>query len=97
MEDLTPFAAGALLTATEIVGDYGAKVDNAVLAHGSYNVLAWELRTMLRKGSLSLVNANWDGISNLATLTVGYMLGERLTTQQYIGAFLVSAGIFLMK
>lgn len=97
MEDLTPFAAGALLTATEIVGDYGAKVDNAVLAHGSYNALAWELRTMLRKGSLSLVNANWDGISNLATLTLGYYMGERLTTQQYVGAALISVGIFLLK
>lgn len=67
MDTVTPFQAGVILTATELVGDYGAKVDNAIVAHASYNVLAWEMRVMLQNNSLSLVNANWDGVSNLAT------------------------------
>lgn len=96
MNNITPFTAGAILTATELVGDYGAKVDSIILAHGSYNLLAYELRMMLRTNSLSLVNANWDGISNLATMALGYYMGERLTTTQYVGAAMISAGIYLL-
>jgi hypothetical protein len=65
MNNITPFTAGAILTATELVGDYGAKVDSIILAHGSYNLLAYELRMMLRTNSLSLVNANWDASATL--------------------------------
>lgn len=96
MNNITPFTAGAILTATELVGDYGAKVDSIILAHGSYNLLAYELRMMLRTNSLSLVNANWDGISNLATMALGYYMGERLTATQYAGAAMISAGIYLL-
>ena len=89
--------AGLLLSATEIIGDYGAKSDNALLTYGGYHALAWELRSLLRNNSLALVNAYWDGISNVATLTLGYLLNERLTSGQWLGAILVSVGIAIME
>ncbi len=96
MEQLTSLQAGILLTATEFVGDYGAKVDNPVLLYGGYNALAWELRGMLRNKPLALVNGYWDGISNVMTMALGYMLGEQLTTNQWIGAAMISGGLFLL-
>ncbi len=59
MEQLTSAQSGFVLTLTEIIGDYGAKIDSPVLAYGSYLTLAHELRIMLRDKPLSLVNAYW--------------------------------------
>lgn len=97
MEGLTSFQSGAILTLTEFIGDWGAKVGNDVATFGGYNALAWELRGMLRNNPLSLVNAYWDGISNIMTMGLGYAMGERLTTSQYAGAFLITAGIFMLQ
>lgn len=96
MEQLTSLQAGIVLTLTEAVGDYGAKIDSVPLTFGGYNALAWELRGMLRNKPLALVNGYWDGISNVMTMALGYALGERLTTNQWIGAAMISAGLFLL-
>lgn len=94
---LSPLQSGVVLTLTEFVGDYGAKIGSDALAFGGYNMLAFELRGMLKNEPLSLVNAYWDGISNLMTLGLGYALGERLSESQYTGAILISAGLFLLS
>lgn len=97
MEDLTSLQSGLVLTFTEFVGDYGAKYQNDALTFGGYNLLALELRSMLRKNPLSLVNAYWDGLSNIMTMALGYFAGERLTPMQYSGAFLITAGIIMLQ
>lgn len=97
MEGVSSFQSGVILTLTEFVGDYGAKIQNDFMTFGGYNALAFELRGMLRNKPLSLVNAYWDGISNIMTMGLGYTMGERLTTEQYAGAFLISAGLFLLS
>lgn len=96
-DSLTSFSSGLVLTATEFLGDYGAKIQSRVLAFAGYNLLAHELTSMLRTKPLSLVNAYWDGISNIMTLGLGYLLGERLTDSQYLGAVLISAGLILLQ
>lgn len=96
-DGLTSFSSGVVLTLTEFIGDYGAKIQNPLLAYGGYNLLSYELLGMLKNKPLSLVNAYWDGISNLMTLGLGYALGERLSGSQYAGALLISTGLFLLS
>ena len=93
----TDFHSGLVLSLTELVGDYGAKIGNAPLTLVSYNVLALELLGFLRSGSLTLVNGNWDAISNVCTFVLGYLLGERFSRQQYIGLALITVGLFLIQ
>lgn len=97
MEGLSSFQSGLVLTLTEFVGDYGAKKQDVLLGYGGYITLQWELQSMLRKNPLSLVNAYWDGISNLMTLGLGYAMGERLSGSQLFGAVLISAGLLLLR
>lgn len=89
--------AGVILSLTEIIGDYGAKIQTPILAYGAYLMLAHELLGFLKNGSLTLVNANWDGISNLCTMIMGMMLGERFTPEQYLGLGMITIGLFLIN
>lgn len=91
------FQSGLVLSLTELVGDYGAKVRNTPLTLLSYNLLALELLGFLRTGSLTLVNGNWDAISNVFTFALGYLMGERFSEKQYLGLALISAGLFLIQ
>ena len=95
-DSLSSFSAGVVLTLTEFVGDFGAKMQNPLIAFAGYNMLAYELMSILKNNPLSLVNAYWDGISNIMTLGLGYAYGERLSSSQYLGAFLISAGLVLL-
>ena len=94
---LSEFVAGTVLTVTEIFGDYGAKMQMPILTFLGYNLLAFELLKFLKDGSLTLVNANWDAVSNVATFLLGFYMGERFTTRQYLGLFLISFGLFLIQ
>ena len=91
------FQQGLFLSLTELVGDYGAKIGNPVLTLVAYNFLGLELLQFLQKGSLTLVNDNWDAISNVFTFLLGYYMGERFSRQQYIGLFLITVGLFLIQ
>ncbi len=84
------------LTFIEFVGDYGAKVQNPLLAYGGYNALAWKLSDALKDNSLILTNSYWDAISNLMTVGLGMALGERPSGKQMAGIVLISAGIVLL-
>ncbi len=89
--------AGVILSLTEIIGDYGAKIQVPLLAYGAYLVLAHELLGFLKNGSLTLVNANWDGISNICTMIMGMILGESFTQKQYLGLGMITVGLFLIN
>lgn len=91
------FHSGLVLSLTELVGDYGAKVGSMPLTLVSYNLLALELLGFLQKGSLTLVNGNWDAISNVFTFALGYFMGERFSEKQYLGLALISVGLFLIN
>ena len=68
-----------------------------VLAYGAYLALAHELLGFLKNGSLTLVNANWDGISNIFTMIMGLVLGEQFTQRQYLGLAMITLGLFLIN
>ena len=87
---------GLVLTVIELFGDYGAKMQNPLLCYLGYNALAYTLLQLMKTQSLTLVNANWDGISNLFTMLLGFMLGERFQPRQYLGLGLVTAGLLLI-
>lgn len=94
---VSPIHAGVVLSLTELVGDYGAKIQNPVLTLFGYNLLALELLGFLKGGSLTLVNSNWDGISNVFTMVLGFLMGERFTDKQYLGLGLITMGLFLIQ
>lgn len=89
---------GLILSFIEIIGDYGAKIHSIPLTFIGYNILAYKLFNIFKnpEKSLSLVNSQWDGISNLLTMCLGYMMGERFTSKQTIGLSMISIGLFLI-
>lgn len=96
MEDTNAFNEAIQLTLIELIGDYGAKVDNPLLTYGGYNALGWKLTSALKNNSLILTNSYWDGLSNIMTTILGWSLGERPSANQWIGIILISAGIFVL-
>lgn len=90
---------GLTLSLVELVGDYGTKIQSLPLALIGYNVLAFTLFKIMGTpgATLTLVNSNWDGISNLCTTILGAAMGEKFSPRQYLGIFLISAGLFLVN
>ncbi len=84
------------LTFIEFVGDYGAKVQNPLLAYGGYNALAWKLSDALKDNSLILTNSYWDAMSSLMTVGLGLALGERPSGKQLAGVGLIVLGMVLL-
>lgn len=86
------------LTLLEGIGDYGSKIQNLPLTIGGYNLLALYLFKVMGQpdATLTLVNSRWDGVSNLFTTFLGYMMGERFTERQYLGVALITLGLMLV-
>lgn len=91
--------SGIQLSFVELIGDYGSKIHNLPLTLFGYNLLAVVLFRIMQRPSatLTLVNSNWDGFSNLLTMALGFMMGEKFTPRQYLGCGLITAGLFLIK
>lgn len=94
---MEPLKAGFILTFIELFGDVAAKKQNLVVCLTSYIALGLTLFNFLKTQPLSLVNSNWDGLSNLATLGIGLSLGEQLTNKQMIGSVMISIGLWLIN
>lgn len=97
MQNTDALSQAVQLTLVELVGDYGAKVQNPLLTYGGYNLLAFKLSHALKSNSLILTNSYWDGLSNIMTTILGWSLGERPTPYQWLGIILISSGIFLLQ
>jgi len=102
---LTPSQkAGLYLTAVELVGDvsvrdyakHGTPVSLAV-GTASYLSLQAILIDALIENKMSVVNAYWDGMSNIATMLADLALGESLTTLQIAGILTISAGLVMLE
>lgn len=97
LQATTSLQAALVLAATEVVGDTAAKSGNALLAYGSYNVLAYELQHVLRHNGLALTNAYWNAFTNLTHTAIGTLFfGESLSSAQYVGIALITSGIVLL-
>ena len=96
--------AGLYLTAVELVGDvsirdYAKNGNPASLAVGTASYLSLQaiLIDALVENKLSIVNAYWDGLSNIATMLADMALGESLTSLQIAGILTISAGLFMLE
>jgi multidrug transporter EmrE-like cation transporter len=94
------------LSLIEILGDYGARqfanfggITNLGMGIVGYIGVFAMLVVSLQGSTLLMVNAAWDGISGLLnTIFAYFVLGERLDHwTQYLGIFLIIAGIYLLK
>jgi len=88
------------LTLIEAVGDYSAKIEQPIPSYAAYIWLSQRLQQYFKEeegSSIAIVNAYWDGFSNLMTMSMGYLLGEQLTMRQWAGCALISAGIFFLS
>jgi len=88
------------LTLIEAVGDYSAKVGQPIPSYGAYLVLSQRLQDYFAHdstASIAIVNAYWDGFSNLMTMGMGWLMGEQLSARQWAGCALISAGIFFLS
>lgn len=99
------FAHGALLTATEVVGDFAFKqaVNTGdqrfrALGYASYLALGQVLFMLLHGDKLSILNAYWDLSSNIATYLLGWLyFGEPVSNKQHLGFILALAAGILLK
>lgn len=92
-----------LMTAIESVSDaslkyYAGTDDFTYLALGeaSYLVQGYVLQLSLRKNKLGIVNAYWNGMTNITNGLIGMAMGETYTGYQLAGIGLITAGILLL-
>jgi multidrug transporter EmrE-like cation transporter len=93
-----------LMTAIESVGDASLKQsartpdDIAFLLTGvgAYNAQSLVFREALKDNKLGIVNAYWNGMTNITNALIGMAMGEEYTIHQGIGILLITAGILLI-
>jgi multidrug transporter EmrE-like cation transporter len=93
-----------LMTAVESVGNVSLKQsarvddDTVFLLTGSvaYTVQATVMREALRDNKLGIVNAYWNGMTNITNALIGMAMGETYTVNQGVGILLITAGILLI-
>lgn len=95
-----------LLSAIEIVGDFGLKifangggwVPLLVGLSGYIGVVVMLIITF-QNSTVLMVNGAWDGISAIMNSIAAYvLLGERFDEpSQYVGVILIAVGLFMLK
>jgi len=92
-----------LMTLIESVGDGSlkqyAKTDDAMffaLGEGAYIGQAYVMQLALRNNKLGIVNAYWNGMTNITNGLIGMAMGETYTAYQFVGIGLITAGILLL-
>jgi len=105
---LSAVQAAGLLTAIEVVGDTAAKLgssdtrffdgNNGLVTYGSYMALAWTLQKVLPQNSIAVTNAYWNAMTNVTHVLIGSLaFGETLSSRDYLGIALITAGILLLR
>jgi multidrug transporter EmrE-like cation transporter len=96
---------GTLLTLIEGVGDYALKKYAIGGAWGFlpvgvtiYVVLAFVLSWLFKTKGFAGLNATWDGLSNIFTMTVGYLVFKEVySLREWSGMFMITLGLFFMN
>lgn len=102
---VSPFLGGTLLSIVEVVGNYalkryalGSGLSFLGLGTGVYLSLVGILIWLFRSHGLALINAYWDGTSNIISMVVAAcFLNEVYSLKQWIGMIITGFGIFLLK
>jgi len=92
-----------LMTVIESVSDASlkqyAKTDDPkflVLGESAYLGQGYVLQLALRNNKLGIVNAYWNGMTNITNGLIGMAMGETYTGYQIAGIGLITAGILLL-
>lgn len=100
-----PFIGGTILTLVEGVGDYALKKYAMGSAWGFlplgvsiYVVVAFILVWLFKHIGFAILNATWDGLSNVFTMAVGYLVFKEVyTIREWIGMAMVTVGLVLIN
>ncbi len=96
---------GLLLTATEAIGDYALK-QYAIggtkallgLGIGVYVILALLLAFLFKHLGFAILNATWDGTSNILSMLLGaFAFQETYSVREWLGMASVGIGLFLIN
>jgi len=92
-----------LMTAVESIGDaslkYSARTNNNTaywVGQGAYTTQAHIISLALKNNKLGIVNAYWNGMTNITNGLIGMAMGETYTSYQIAGIGLITAGILLL-
>jgi len=92
-----------VMTAIESVGDASLKQyarsdkkEFFALGSGAYLGQAYVFQLALRNNKLGIVNAYWNGMTNITNGLIGMAMGETYNSSQLIGIGLITAGILLL-
>lgn len=92
-----------LMTAIESVSDASlkqyARTDDPkffALGETAYLGQGYVLQLALRNNKLGIVNAYWNGMTNITNGLIGMAMGETYTGYQIAGIGLITAGILLL-
>jgi multidrug transporter EmrE-like cation transporter len=96
---------GVLLTLTEALGDFalkkyalGATWSFLGLGIGVYVVLACMLAILFKHLGFAILNATWDGTSNILSMLLGaFVFQETYTIREWLGMASVGIGLFLIN
>ena len=93
----------SILTVIEVIGvaalKYYAKTNDMkffAVGEVSYITQAYVLQRAFRNNKLGIVNAYWNGMTNITNSLVGMSMGESYTKYQIAGIGLIAAGILLL-
>lgn len=100
-----PFIGGTILTLLEGVGDFALKkyaIGGAwgflPLGVSIYAALAFTLTWFFKYTGFAILNATWDGLSNVFTMAVGYMVFKEVySVREWFGMFLVTLGLVFIN
>jgi multidrug transporter EmrE-like cation transporter len=100
-----PLIGGTILTLVEGIGDYalkkysiGGKWLYLPVGIVTYVSLAFILIWLFRHTGLAILNASWDGLSNVFTMILGYFVfNEVYTIREWAGMFAVTLGLVLIN
>ncbi len=100
-----PLVAGTILTLVEGVGDYALKKYAIGGAWGFlsagvsvYVALAFTLVWLFQHVGFAILNASWDGLSNVFTMIVGALVFKEVyTAREWAGMVMVTLGLVLIN
>jgi len=92
-----------LMTAIESVGDASLKqhaktekLEFFALGEAAYISQAYVFSKALKNNKLGIVNAYWNGMTNITDCLIGMAMGETYGTPQLVGIGLITVGILLI-
>jgi multidrug transporter EmrE-like cation transporter len=100
-----PLLGGTILTLVEGVGDFalkkyaiGGPTSWLPVGVSLYVALAFILVWLFQHVGFAILNASWDGLSNVFTMAVGYLVFKEVySVREWLGMAMITLGLVLMN